>query len=92
MYLNLIFSIYVGYNKPWRVRNYNRLEIFDEALVAFATFQLVYYTDFLENEDLKTRFGWMLISTVTLLCLTNFYLVMKDAFRVIKPRVIYAWI
>lgn len=86
MYLNLIFGIYQGWFKPWSVRIYNRVELFNEVLVAFVTYQTVIFTDFVLDAEVKPHFGWLMISTITIMCGVNFALTLRDAFRVSKPR------
>ena len=59
MYLNLIFGIYVCANKSWLPPIYNRLELLNESLIAFSTFQLVFFTDYVEDIKLRSSLGWM---------------------------------
>ena len=92
MFLNLLASIYVGWYRPWRVRAYNRVELFNEALVAFAGYQLVYYTDFVPDPVLKADLGWMLIGTVSFLCLVSLILVLWDSLKLCWPRLKYSYI
>lgn len=77
MYINLGFAIYFGKNLPWQVRLYNRQELFNEMLTALCTFQLVLFTDFVTDVKLRTKFGWILIATVIILCAVNLYLTLR---------------
>ena len=79
MYLNLIFGIYMGGNKPWIPRLYNRIELFNELIVGFSTFTLVYFTDFIKDVEQRSSLGWLLISSVTLLCAVNLFFVLRAA-------------
>lgn len=92
MYLNLIFSIYVGINSPWTRRIYNRIEIFNETLIAFSTYQLVFYTDFVPDQELKSDLGWMLIGSISLMCVVSMYLVLKAAAFNVWPKAVYAYL
>ena len=58
----------------------------------FATIQLVIFTDFVADVEMKSRCGWMLISTVTLFFIVNMYLILKDALRLVWLNGKYIWV
>ena len=79
MYLNLAYGLYLGAVMPWSRPIYNKIEIMNELFTAFATMQLVLFTDFVMDVELRASLGWMLVGTITLFFVINMYFIMQDA-------------
>jgi hypothetical protein len=45
LFLNLAILIYTGHNHPLEGRNRNYLEFFNEIMVCYITFHMLYFTD-----------------------------------------------
>lgn len=66
MTLNLAACIYMGQVKPWIPRIYNRVEMFNEVCIMFATFILVSFTDFGPDIENKFTMGWQIIGVISI--------------------------
>jgi hypothetical protein len=49
--------IYVGSAKPFRLKIKNNLEIFNEILILIISYHLLFYTDYLNDENIKSKIG-----------------------------------
>lgn len=69
--LNLIHLIFY---KPYIEKYNNRLEIFNEFCIIIMGYQLVMFTDFVDDENTKYYSGYTLIGIIGLNFLFNFLL------------------
>jgi hypothetical protein len=49
--------IYVVSIKPFRLKMKNNLEIFNEILILIISYHLIFYTDYLTDENIKSKLG-----------------------------------
>lgn len=92
MYLNLAYILYFCSVEPWQPRVYNRLELINEWFIALATIQLVMFSDFVADVELKTTLGWVLISTLSIGFFINIFMVMQDASHMCWLYGKYVWV
>lgn len=92
MYLNLFYGVYLGATLPWQRSIYNKVELMNELFTAFATMQLVLYTDYVTNLEMKTSLGWMLIGTIMLFFTINMYFILRDVAHSIWLLCMYVYV
>jgi hypothetical protein len=49
--------IYILYVRPFKERYKNNLESFNEISILVISYHLLFYTDFIQDEDMKSSFG-----------------------------------
>ena len=94
---NLLCGLYSGYFAPKLLISVNRLERLNEFLIQFCSVCLFFFTDYIPDPETQYNYGFILISLMTLLMLSNLavtfkeaagsiFLVLKKYYNRIKPR------
>lgn len=76
---NILFGLYLCGVKPWQNRIDNRLEMANELVIAFTTFCLVIYTDFVLDYEAKSAASWIPIGVISFFILFYLILTVYDA-------------
>ena len=78
---NLAYAVFIGFNKPKVYWVFNYQEQLNELLTQLVTIQLVIFSDFVLDEEVKFLMGWVLVATMALLVGSNLLLVFYSAVR-----------
>jgi hypothetical protein len=76
--INTIYFVYLFSSKPFKGRDKNRMELFNEAIILTASYFLYFFTDWIPDAELKMTFGTILIYLISFDILVNFaYVIYK---------------
>jgi len=56
------------------------MEVINEIFVYITTFHLLLFTDYIDNEELKSNIGWFMLASIFLLISLNLFVVAGFAF------------
>jgi len=73
--MNLIYIIYIGFAKPFKNKNLNNLERFNEIFVQACTFFLMIFCDWVKPQILKYFHGFIMIIVVLFYVSSNVVLI-----------------
>ena len=73
--------IYQGLTRPAYSVLENRIEFFNEFIVALCSFFTIYFTDWVPTEELKYIYGWSFCAMILLQVIVNMYLVTYYSLR-----------
>jgi len=63
---NIFISIYIGLNRPYKMRKLNWIENVNECLLMFITLVLIIFTDFVDDRDIQYDLGgWVYVLLMT---------------------------
>jgi len=88
IYLSFLFLLYLIHFRPYVDKDINRLQVINEGAFLLMSYQIIAFTDFNPDVDIKSLFGWTMVFTSGLnFVFPNLYLVcvgmwpdIKDAF------------
>lgn len=60
--------------QPFDTRLDNAIEIMNELLVTFVAYSAITFTDVTYNPELKYNIGWVVLLTISVICVVNFIL------------------
>ena len=83
-YLSIAYTIYVGHNKPWKVRHYNQVELMNEWFYAFCLYIIFTFTDITLEEKSKFDQAYLFIAVCSLFILINFVYISHSIIRVAR--------
>jgi hypothetical protein len=49
--------MYIIHVKPFKEKYKNKLEIFNEGFILLISYHLLFFTDYIKDEDLRTKLG-----------------------------------
>ena len=76
---SIIYIIFVGTVKPFETRRLNQLEIFNELCILIASYHMIVFTDFVDNQDIQYLGGWSLIAVILFNMIVNLYFMIKTS-------------
>lgn len=88
--INLACIIYFGGQRPLKKRVDNSIEMFNQLIVAFSTFHILLFTDFVQDASLQYEMGWSMVGTFSILIVVNLFYVFKVIANVIKLLSVYS--
>ena len=71
MITSLLLNIYLIYYKPFKERNLNRLEIFNELCVLGCSYHLLFFAGVINDSFIKYKIGFSMIAFGVLSILVN---------------------
>jgi len=81
MMINLIITLYIGNVMPFKVRQLNTIELFNEGCIIILTDLLIIFSDYCDNLDTKYNAGWGFIGLVLLNIGFNFGMIFVGQYR-----------
>ena len=70
---------YVIKFKPFKNKWNHRLEIFNELCILIASYHMIVFTDFVDNQDIQYLGGWSLIAVILFNMIVNLYFMIKTS-------------
>jgi hypothetical protein len=72
------YVIYYGYVMPHIFLARNRLEIFNEVMIMFVNYMMIFFTNYNLSETVKFYAGYVFVAIIGITIVVNFGLVMKN--------------
>ena len=86
LYTNLLLTIYQGQFKPFIQKKSNRIELSNEFFMSLASYQVIFFTDMVEDLHVRYKYGWALIIIVSISIVSNmgivFHMIIKQVFLI----------
>ncbi|TNV87454.1 hypothetical protein FGO68_gene15662 [Halteria grandinella] len=95
IYTSILMSIYFILVRPFEEKSLNRIEVFNELCILFASYHLLLFTDFdysdpsdTEEQHLQTQYmaGWSIIAVTTLNIIVNMAIMCYQTAQSIKEK------
>ena len=80
-YLNTFMLIYQGFFKPAYSKFENRMDNFNEYVVTTCSIMIIWFTDWITDEELKFQYGWYFCGTILLSVLFNMFVIILLSFK-----------
>jgi hypothetical protein len=71
--------VYTGAMRPMEVPTVNNLLFFNELMIAFTTIQMLLFTAWVPDEEVKFYYGWHISFYILVMVIVNFYFILKSA-------------
>ena len=81
MTMNMFLLIYKGNNWPLETKFQNRLEMYNEVTIAIASGHLLFFTDWVPDQDVQTAYGWSMLWFIGLNFLVNLFVIVWFAVK-----------
>ena len=78
---NLFMIVYQGSFTPFKSKNLNFVEIFNESMMLLSSNQVIFFTDFVETLEERYLNGWVLIFLISINLFVNMSIVLKTMFK-----------
>lgn len=88
---NLAMIIYSGMVYPLTTRQDNKVESFNQLMLAFSCFHVFLYTDFVPDSSMQYDLGWSLIMFFGIIVVVNFYFIVGMLINIVKLLCILAY-
>jgi hypothetical protein len=63
IYLSFLFLLYLVHFKPYIDKEVNSLQVINEGAFLLMSYQIIAFTDFNPDVDIKNYFGWTMVFT-----------------------------
>eukprot|EP00347_Sterkiella_histriomuscorum_P005898 403354854 len=81
---SLIMILFIVYCKPFVRRIFVYQEIFNEVCILVASYHMIMFSNYVNNEDIQYYAGWSLVLLVTFNIFTNMSIIIVQSFFMIK--------
>ena len=89
--ISTFLVIYIQYTKPLDSRSANRMAVLNEVTVICVCYCLMYFTDFVDEAELRNDFGKLYITILFLFTFTHFFFIIWETGRETVIRMRYYW-
>ncbi len=74
----ILFTTYIMLVKPFKFRQMNNLQIFNEICVLMTNYHMLLFTDFIQDAEIKFKVGWSLIALSLFMILGNVFVMLRS--------------
>ena len=78
---NYFAMMYIGYNMALESKFDNYMALLNEWCISIVTQHMLYFTDFIEDDDYKYLFGWSMVAFLMIMILCNLIIIFYIAGR-----------
>lgn len=83
-FLNLFVGIYQGYFTPICTRKSNRIELMNECWIAAATYNLMLFTEWVADEEVRYFYGWSFIVIMCMQGISNLVIIWHELYNIAR--------
>ena len=76
--LSLVTNIYIGNTMAFKEKLDNRLENINETFVFAISLHLLFFTEWLDDDNLKLKLGWSMIGFIILMIFVNLLVIIYE--------------
>ena len=89
-FTNLVWLIYIGLVRPFKLKSENKFSLFHEFMICTITQQSLLFTDFTSSLEVEERYilSWIPIAFITCWCFLDLLIVIKNALYTFKLIII----
>ena len=74
---NLAMTLYQGTYFPFKDRNTNKVELFNEFLMSISSYHIIFFSDMVDSLIVRYQYGWSLIAVLSVNLVFNMYIILK---------------
>jgi hypothetical protein len=76
IYINLVYAIYIAQANPFKEKNLNQIDLFNEIVVSATLYWKILYSGLINDEDDKTMYAKMESGFILLYCFINLIIIL----------------
>ena len=75
-FMNIAITIYQGSYSPLVGKLQNRIELMNEVFISLCGYQMLYFTDWIPEPDIKYQYGWIMCTLIVLQITLNLIIIL----------------
>jgi hypothetical protein len=75
-FTNLLYTIYIGSNTPFKNRYLYWQELFNEQTLAMCSYMMAFFTDWIQNNEVEYSYGWIMVSAILFNSFINIFIIL----------------